>query len=71
MESLQRAIKILGNQAALAKALKVTPMAITNWKARGVPAKRCSDIQRITNNSVTCEDLRPDIFRGTSKKAAA
>jgi DNA-binding transcriptional regulator YdaS (Cro superfamily) len=32
---------------------------VSNWRARGVPAERCPDIERVTG--VRCERLRPDV----------
>lgn len=48
-----------GNQAALARAIdpKLSPMVITHWKKRGVPASRYYDIQQATNNAVTINDF--------------
>jgi DNA-binding transcriptional regulator YdaS (Cro superfamily) len=62
MDALQKAIELLGSQVALAKALGVTPMAVSQWKDRGIPAERCPDIERVTNGAVRREDLRPDLF---------
>lgn len=60
--SLDRAADIVGSQAALAKALGVTPMAISHWKSRGVPVPRCKAIEELTHGAVQRHELRPDIF---------
>lgn len=69
MNAIERATHAVGGATALAEALSVSPQAITNWKARGVPVDRCIDIERATNGTVRCEDLRPDVdwayLRGT------
>jgi len=60
--ALKKAVTVFGSQAALAKAIGVSPMTITQWKARGIPAERCLDIERATDGKVTRLDLRPDLF---------
>ncbi len=61
MESLQRAITILGGQVSLATALGVVQSAISGWLKRGrVPIKYCAAIERATAGEVTRRDLRPN-----------
>jgi DNA-binding transcriptional regulator YdaS (Cro superfamily) len=66
MEALEKAIKHMGSQVALAKALKLPgknpSMTITHWKERGVPAKRVLEIERVTGGTVTRHELRPDLY---------
>ena len=68
-EALVRAIAYFDNsQSKLAKALcdigvKVSPMAITHWKDRGVPLDRCRDLETVTRQSIPREEFRPDHFR--------
>lgn len=62
MDALQKAIDFFGSQAALANALGVSPMAVTQWKTRGIPPSRCLDIEMATKKRVTRHDLRPDLF---------
>jgi DNA-binding transcriptional regulator YdaS (Cro superfamily) len=52
----------VGAGAALAKALNVTPVLISQWAnmRRAVPLDRCVQIEQATNGQVTCEELRPD-----------
>jgi len=59
---LDEAERALGGRAALAKELEVTPGAIGNWKARGVPIKYCVRIEQLVP-TVTRRELRPDDFR--------
>lgn len=62
MDALLLAIKILGSQSALAKAIGRRQQDINNWiKRERVPADYCPSIERATNGSVTCETLRPDV----------
>lgn len=61
MNALRHAIALVGSQAKLARAVGVTPMAISQWKKRQVPPEHCLQITRITNGAIRCEDLRPDL----------
>ncbi|MGP5201799.1 transcriptional regulator [Psychrobacter aquimaris] len=58
---LEQAFDILGNPAQLAYALDITPWAVYKWNVNRAPKERCLDIQDLTNNQVTAEQLRPDI----------
>lgn len=62
---MRDAIGIFGSQAALAKALAVTPMAVGQWAnpgahSRRVPPKQCVRIEALTEGRVTRRQLRPD-----------
>lgn len=72
MDSLDRAVKLLGGTKALGAAVGVVQTAVSNWKSRGnVPAEYCPSIERATRDAVsanpelgdpvTCEELRPDV----------
>lgn len=56
---IDRAAKQIQGRASLARALNVSAAAIGNWKARGIPAEYCPEIERLTG--VPCEELRPDV----------
>ena len=58
---LEQAFDILGNPAQLAYALEITPWAVYKWNLNRPPKERCLDIQDLTNNQVTAEQLRPDV----------
>jgi DNA-binding transcriptional regulator YdaS (Cro superfamily) len=62
MTNLQPAIDYFGSQALMAKAIGVNPMAITQWKRRGIPARRAKQISDATNGKVKASDLLPDLF---------
>lgn len=53
-----------GDQAKLARKLKVAPVLVHQWakEKRPVPAERCLSIEKATNGAVTRYDLRPDVF---------
>ncbi|MBS7843888.1 helix-turn-helix domain-containing protein [Pseudomonas fluorescens] len=57
---LERAIAAAGSAVALAKLAGVTPMAVSYWKVRGVPARHVVLIESATG--VHRHDLRPDLY---------
>lgn len=71
MDALQRAIDHFESQAALAAKLGVVPMAVTNWKRRGVPPDKAKAIEEATEGAVQRHELRPDIFDAPAKKGRA
>lgn len=66
------ACEIIGNQAKLARLLKLKPPTVNQWVTgvRQVPAEQCPEIEKATDGAVTCEELRPDVdwayLRGTT-----
>jgi len=72
-ESLQRAIDIVGGQLALAKALHVTPGAISQWICgrRPLPPFRAAEIETLVKGEVMARELCPDFpWPDTTAKAA-
>ncbi|MBJ2282469.1 helix-turn-helix domain-containing protein [Pseudomonas sp. MF6767] len=65
---LERAILAAGSGKALAGLLGVTPMAVSYWKARGVPARHALSIEKATG--VSRHELRPDLYPVESLSAA-
>lgn len=65
MNKIQAACKVIGGQAALARALGVSPAVVNQWVSgvRPVPIERCVAIERATAGAVTRRDLRPDDWR--------
>lgn len=57
--ALNRAIKIAGNASKLAKMLKISRAAISEWER--VPINRVPAVEAKTG--IPREELRPDIFR--------
>lgn len=59
---IDTAARIVGTQAAMAKALGVTRAAVWQWKdgSRKVPDSHVTEIERLTAGAVPCEVLRPD-----------
>ena len=62
MRGIKHAVKKAGGQAALAKALEVSPARVWNWINRDpqVPAEMVLRIERATG--VSRHLLRPDIY---------
>lgn len=51
-----------GRAAAIAAAMRVPAVLLSQWKAdRPVPAERCPDLERATGGAVTAEEARPDV----------
>ncbi|MBA1200487.1 helix-turn-helix domain-containing protein [Pseudomonas capeferrum] len=57
---LERAILAASSGKALAQILGVTPMAVSYWKVRGVPARHVLPIEKATG--VSRHELRPDLY---------
>lgn len=57
---LDRAARYLGGRPIMAEKLDVSPAAIGNWKARGVPIEKCLPIERLCPGVVGRKDLRDD-----------
>jgi DNA-binding transcriptional regulator YdaS (Cro superfamily) len=57
---LERAIHAAGSGKALAALLGVTPMAVSYWKTRGVPARQALPIEKATG--ISRHELRPDLY---------
>jgi len=57
---LERAIAAAGSAVALAKLAGVTPMAVSYWKVRGIPARHVVLIESATG--VHRHELRPDLY---------
>jgi DNA-binding transcriptional regulator YdaS (Cro superfamily) len=71
--SIHTAVSFFGSQAALAAALKVSPMAVSKWVSgrSRITAERACEIEEVTRGAVTRYDLRPDIFGEPRQGAAA
>lgn len=63
MNAIDRAIQHAGSQAALARLLKVTPQAVSQWKSdqRRVPPRQAAEIERLTAGAIKARELRPDL----------
>ncbi len=59
-EALEQAISEAGGVAALARSIKVTPQAISQWDR--VPAERVIAVEEATGGRVLRSALRPDLY---------
>lgn len=50
-------ISHFGNQAALARALGVSRVAVTQWKVEGIPSHQAIQIERITGGKFKAVDI--------------
>ena len=74
-DAFEKAIKIAGSKAALARGLGITPWALSKWNFDKIPEDRCLPIEELTKSKVKAEQLRPDInwsfFRSTKNSNKA
>ena len=59
-DALERAIVQVGGVAALARAINVTPQAVSQWDR--VPAERALAVEKATDGKISRYDLRPDLY---------
>ena len=62
MDGLTKAIKAAGSARVLASRIGVGPMAVSQWKKRGIPADRVLEVVRAVEGEVTPHELRPDMY---------
>jgi DNA-binding transcriptional regulator YdaS (Cro superfamily) len=62
MVRMEKVINYFGTQKKLADILGVTQMAISQWKKRGIPIKRCVQIEQLSNGKIKREEIWADIF---------
>ena len=64
MDALAQAVRLLGNQSSTAKAIGVSPQAVSEVMRRGrrVPAEWCLKLEKATGGAVTAHALRPDLY---------
>ncbi len=66
-DALERAITQVGGVAALARAINVTPQAVSQWDR--VPAERAIAVEKATDGKITRHDLRPDLYPAVGSTA--
>lgn len=61
--SIHIACRLLGGPSKMARALDITPAAVSKWLKSGrVPVARVLEIERLTHGAVTRFSLRPDCY---------
>jgi DNA-binding transcriptional regulator YdaS (Cro superfamily) len=60
MNGLDVAIERAGGVSKLAALLGLHQTVVSNWRSRGIPAKRCPEVERVTG--VPRWVLLPDLF---------
>lgn len=60
-DAFEKAIKIAGSKASLARSLGITPWALSKWNFNKIPEDRCLSIEELTHQEVKADQLRPDI----------
>ena len=65
IDALEKAIKYVGSQEALAKRINSNQQTISWWlnKSGKVPAEKAIAIETATDKTVTRQQLRPDLFQ--------
>jgi DNA-binding transcriptional regulator YdaS (Cro superfamily) len=69
--ALKQAIRDhFGSQVALARALGLTPQAVSDVLRRGkrVPAEWCLKLERASAGKLSAHDLRPDLYPEQKEK---
>lgn len=67
--NIERAVEVVGSQAAFARALKMTRQTVRVWLIKGiVPAKQAPRIERVTGGKVTAQSLLNDIVEWHRRK---
>ncbi|WP_444890024.1 transcriptional regulator [Microbulbifer sp. CnH-101-E] len=62
--AIDDAVRVVGSQAKLARAIGVTPVFVSQMRRglRAVPPKLCTKIELATQRKVSRACLRPDVF---------
>lgn len=70
MTALDKAIKHFGSQRAMASAMGVSPMAVTQWLKRGLPMERALQLHELTNGEIPCFEFHPELKKVMELPAA-
>lgn len=66
-KGLIKAVEHFKTRRALARAVGVQPMTVTQWFNRGLPAHRAKQISEATGGALTIQDLLPELFQEKQK----
>ena len=67
LAALDAVIDMAGGQMALAKKLKRTQAAISQWRSNGPAIKMVPKLVELSGGIFDYNDFRPDIFKKTKK----
>lgn len=59
---VERICKVVGGHRRLAVLLNISEQAISKWKRNGIPVERVLAIEEATNEQITRQEMRPDIY---------
>lgn len=62
MTALQKAVDVVGSQAALARAIGKKQQHVQYWLKTKVPGEYVIQIEKATEGQVTRHELRPDLY---------
>ncbi len=54
--------KKIMSKAELARQLGITPMAVSQWRNRDIPAKYVLKIEALTKGQISRYEMRPDLY---------
>lgn len=63
---LNKAVEHFKTKKALAEAVGVKPMTVTQWFNRGLPAHRAKQISDATGGKITMQELLPELFEDSA-----
>lgn len=65
LTALQRAVKLVGGQSALARAVKVRQGHVWSWlnRSKRVPPEYAMKVEAATGGKVSKHELRPDLYQ--------
>jgi len=72
-DALKQAVEAIGSASAAARALGITPQAVSEIlrKGRQAPAEWCIPLEKATDGKISRHDLRPDLYPVEQSEAAA
>ncbi|MAM87538.1 MAG: chaperone [unclassified Hahellaceae] len=68
---LREAIEQLGGPKRVSELLDCSPQAVCKWMSTQIPAERAIQLENVTNGSIKCRDLRPDLYPNPTSETQA
>ena len=57
----------VGRLKNIADTFKISPSAVSQWRANGIPPDRMRDVHRLTNGEVSFEEMIPQVSQAADK----